>query len=795
MNIKISILFLFLLLTIGLSAQYRIEGEVFDQSSGQPMPGAYVWLFPDSTATVCDENGFFVLYAIEGRDSVQLKASFVGRNDVLFKQILQKNQKNYHVHLYMNELDCEKCKIADIVLVEETALARRNSQSSALFNGSFFEENLQGNFSKSLEKIAGINTINIGVGIAKPVIRGLSGNRIIVNQNGIGQQGQQWGNDHGLEIDALGVDRMELIKGPSSLLYGSDGLGGVINILPERIAAHNSLKASLIGIYKSNNGHWGTSAHISSNYHNWFVQLRYSRQEAGDYRIPADSFIYNGFVLPIFNHQLKNTATKEENVHFSFGTLQKWGVLRFTGSHFGFRSGIFSGAMGIPRAYDLQPDGNNRDIDLPSQSVSHLKFIFNADFLLPDKGQLKFDAGYQRNLRREFSFAHAHNRTENGSAVSDLALELLLQTFSANLRHQQPISEKLTLKSGTSFQYQQNERAGFDFLLPDFKTLRAGIYGIIEFYKNSRFKADGGFRIDIANNSSDFYEQPIIVNGSELLSLGSPALNQFFLNYAAAAGIWYAVIPEKWAFRAHLGRSFRVPHPVETVSNGVHHGTFRHEQGTADLLTEKGLQLDLSSDLTFEKGEVFLSIFANYFDNYIYLGPTARFSPLPDAGQLFKYQQTDAFFTGGELSWNYKLLSFLQLKQAYDFVWNINLETFLGLPFTPPASILTELRLEMPKSWKVLNKGYFELGYRYRFAQNRVDRNEKTTPVYHLIDLGLGTTFRFKKQDIIVGIQVQNLLNTSYLQHLSRYRLLNLPEQGRNLVLMLKIPFEISLDK
>ena len=119
----------------------------------------------------------------------------------------------------------------------------------------------------------------------------------------------------------------------------------------------------------------------------------------------------------------------------------------------------------------------------------------------------------------------------------------------------------------------------------------------------------------------------------------------------------------------------------------------------------------------------------------------------------------------------------------------------LGLPFTPAATIRSQIRVELPNNIKSFEKAYFEISHRYSFAQNRVERNEKTTPAYQLFDLGLGSTIKIKKQQIVIGFQVQNLFNTAYLQHLSRYRLLNLPEQGRNLVFMLKIPFELSLER
>lgn len=779
-----------------IKAQIRIEGEVFDRTNGQPLPGAQVILLPDSINAVCDDNGFFVLNASENADSLILQVQFVGKTALLYVIYPEKEKKSYHIHLYLNELDCEKCLHTDMVLIEESQLYRQNAQSTVLLNAEFFQENLQNNFSKALEKIPGIKAINVGVGVAKPIIRGLSGNRIIVNQNGIAQQGQQWGNDHGLEIDVLSVDRLEIVKGSGSLLYGSDALGGTINVLPEKISPHNSIKASLQGLYKTNNSQWGLSANINLNYHNWFLQARYSRQEAGDYVIPAENFLYNGFILPIFNNTLKNTAFKEENKQICFGTIQKWGLIKLSVSQYDLSSGIFSGAMGIPRAYELQPDENNRDIDLPSQSVKHIKSILNADFFLPGNQELKLDFGYQFNLRKEFSYAHAHNRLNSNFDGSDLALELNLQTFSANLRYKKIIRNSFSLKSGVTAQYQQNNFSGFDYFLPAFKTLRTGIYAISEYAPNARCKAEGGLRLDYANNSTQSHRQIInIQNLSDTLALFSPATDEFFMNLSASAGIWYSIFPDKWSFAVNLGKSFRVPHPVETVSNGVHHGTFRHEKGSPDLKSEHGYQLDVNTDLNFNDFSMQLSGFANYFNNYIYLSPTARFSTLPDAGQLFQYLQTDAIYSGLELSWNYQFFKLFTFKQGLDYVWNLNLNSGLGLPFSPPASLLNEIRFEKKELSSKIEKLYFELSHRFTFAQNRTDRNEKSTPAYQLFDAALGANFKIGLININLGIQVQNIFNVAYLQHLSRYRLLNLPEQGRNFVFSIKIPLFYNFDK
>ena len=219
--------------------------------------------------------------------------------------------------------------------------------------------------------------------------------------------------------------------------------------------------------------------------------------------------------------------------------------------------------------------------------------------------------------------------------------------------------------------------------------------------------------------------------------------------------------------------------------------------GTPDLDSEHGYQLDLSADWTFDNFEGGFALYFNYFDNYIYLGPTfpARFSPLPEAGQIFRYRQDDAIYAGFELQWTWEFLSNLELHQAIDFVQSYNPKTKLALPFTPQPAIKTDLRYSADgKNW--FKDFFFEITHEYHFAAEgrlRVDRSEQSTPAYQLWGLGIGSDFLLGgKQEIQLNCQVQNVFHTRYLAHLSRYRLINVPEQGRNIVLSIKVPFSFS---
>lgn len=208
----------------------------------------------------------------------------------------------------------------------------------------------------------------------------MSFNRVIVNDKGIKQEGQQWGTDHGLEIDMFEPGRVEIIKGPGSLMYGSDGIGGVLNIFPPALPEEGTVSGSLRALYKSNNQNFSNSAGIQGNKKGRVFRIRATAQDYGDYRVPANHFSYNGYKLNIANNRLKNTAGKERHFTAMAGIKKKWGYSVLTVSNFHQKAGFFVGAIGIPRSYLLSDDGDSRDIGLPYQKISHFKVISNNNF-------------------------------------------------------------------------------------------------------------------------------------------------------------------------------------------------------------------------------------------------------------------------------------------------------------------------------------------------------------------------------------------------------------------------------
>lgn len=777
----ITLLFLFSQ-AVAQSGPFRVSGHVIS-SEGEELPNASI-LLDNQRIYSTDLHGDFTITGLN-HGSHTFRITYIG-----FDTLVTKVEVHGDVHLDII-LNINEIELKEIVIAGDHFMTGRVEQSQTIqtIDAGFIQQQNSGTLMTSLQKLPGISAINTGVGIAKPVIRGMSFNRVLVMDKGIKQEGQQWGADHGLEIDQYDPERLEIVKGPSSLLYGSDAIGGAIRILPPVLPANDHLAGELFTTYKSNNNLGGLSTAIQGSKNDNFFRMRVSAQDFADYTVPATSFTYNGFQLPIYNNRLKNTAGNELNFSTAVGMHKTWGVTTLTVSNFHQKAGLFAGATGIPREYQLEDDGDPRNIDLPRQVVNHFKVISNTTIIIK-RSWIEADLGYQFNDRKEEGAPHAHGYqpTPDGN----LALGLGLQTFSGNVRYNKSIGEKLSSSAGLQGQWQINRQSGFEFLLPDFTSGNVGGYLYQEYSPSHHFSMNAGIRYDYGVRNITEHIEPdytTIEEGDSILR--NPEIYRVFHDVSGALGFSY--YPSlNFNTKLNIGTSFRMPTPAELSSNGVHHGTFRHEMGDPNLDSERGVQADLNFAYQKNNNSIILTPFLGYFHNYIYLAPQPKFSTLPAGGQLYQYTQHDALFMGLEFSLDVQIVKNLVVSTAMEYVWNQNLDTYLPLPFTPPFSVFGELAYSRNVSNSNVRYWFASVNYHYYAAQDRVDRNELPTPGYGLLSLAAGADVMIKTQRLQFRFSANNLLDIAYMNHLSRYRLLNLPEQGRNLVLSLKIPFGIK---
>lgn len=757
----------------GQQSPREITGIVTNSQS-EPIENALVYISAGPQTALTDERGRFSFMVpsntlfdlvISHISYSKFDTTFHGSGELVIDIRMQSNARN----LKAFEL-------------KETQKESGSDLRSTKVSTETIDQNGKGTLINALEYLPGINAINVGVGIAKPIIRGMSFNRVSVQADGVQQEGQQWGADHGIEIDQFGVEQIEVVRGPAVLKFGGDAIGGILRVLPNSIADSNSILFDSRKTYRSNNHHVGLSKSIKVRKNKWFLNARASWVDFGDYRVPSDDFEYNTFTLPITNETLKNTAGEERNFSAETGFIFKKGITRLKASNYLLRAGIFPGAMGIPRSYDLRDDANNRNIALPSQRVEHTKVVSRTLFTTgPSQGH-EVILSYQRNSRNEFSEPHAHGTSR--PLITNRALRLDLQTVDAKYNYNSFLNQTVELQVGGNFKYQNNAIGGFEFLIPEYQKSVVGAYGIITKKWSPYLTSNAGLRLNYATYRAQAAQvvMGLDVSGNELIQQRASAFQRDFQSWALSVGTNYK--KEEHTLSVQVAKSYRIPSIAELASDGIHHGTFRHEQGQPSLKLEEAYQLDGSYGWHSHTWKVQINGFLHYFDNYLYLRPSNRFSNLPESGQLFEYTSSKAIFTGGEL-FTEKRLGSMIMRTTLEGVYSLNLETQLGLPFTPPPSSLTTIIYKYPLSqkWNLTAS----IGYRYGFEQNRVDRNEPVTPDYHVVQANLGAKGSFLKWNCIMQFGVQNALNNEYYIHTNRYRWINIPEQGRNFVVSLRM--------
>jgi iron complex outermembrane receptor protein len=700
--------------------------------------------------------------------------------------------------LHAQETDSVRTVTLNEVVVSSSyrqRIERASAQKVHPLDERFLREHFAGNLVQTLASVPGVHSMDIGANFSKPMIRGMGFNRISVIENGIKQEGQQWGADHALEMDIFNVERVMVRKGPSSLLYGSDAMGGAIELARRPAPSFNQVYGEAVLFGKSVNGTLGASAMLGVRKDAWHTQLRFSEQHFGDYRIPADTIVYLTQRQPVHGRRLKNTAGFERALAL-FSEYRKGGYgATYAVSDVYQKAGFFPGAHGIPDVSRLQDDGNSRRVDLPYSVANHLKVSSRQQYFR-ERTAFYWDVGFQHNHREEWSLFHTHYGNQPVPQKNpDKELAFSLATVQSFLKADLFASARWKHTAGWDVQYQRNRIAGYSFLLPAYARFTTGVLWLSAFQPNDRVSLSGGLRYDYGKMDiaafRDVYletylrERAYAEETVEAYIWRSARVNRHFGDVSGSLGFSWEP-GHGHLLKVHLGRSFRLPGAYELASNGVHHGAFRHEQGDASLASERGWQMDVAYRLEREPVSFSVSPFISRFDNYIQLKPTGEWSILPHAGQIYRYTGAKALFAGTEVEFGMDFLCNLAYRFAGEYVYTHNLDEHTPLSYSPPASMRNRLE------WRVkMLKFHAEL---HSIAtQRRVARNEDMTPGANLWHLGAAAGIPVKGTDVEVVFSIRNLLNTTYYNHLSFYRKVEIPEPGRNFQLIIKVPFKSKL--
>ena len=685
--------------------------------------------------------------------------------------------------------------LPDVVVTE--SYQQRQAKKSALavdvVDQDFLRKHFTGNFMQAMENIPGVQAMDIGSGFSKPMIRGMGFNRIAVLENGIKQEGQQWGADHGLELDAFNIGTVNVLKGPSSLLYGSDAMGGVIDITSPPVPSVDMLFGDVTLLGKSVNGTLGGSFMLGIKKSVWYAQVRYSEQHFGDYRIPTDTIVYLTQKMPVYGRKLKNTAGIERNIGFFAQYQRQRYKANYSVSNVYQKTGFFPGAHGIPDASRVEDDGDSRNMELPYSKVNHLKVTTLQQYAW-EKLVLSGDFGFQNNHREEWSVFHTHYGSQPVPEKDpDKELAFNLNTLSASVKVRFIGSSSWEHALGWDGQHQRNDISGYSFLLPEYYRSTTGLLWLTTYKPNNVISVSGGMRYDYGyihiSSHEDAYladylrKQGYDEEQVEHYKWNSHAVKKKFGDYSFSLGLVWTP-SERHMVKANVGRSFRLPGANELAANGVHHGTFRHEQGDANLKSEQGWQMDASYNLRYNGFSISVSPFVSWFSNYIFLRPTGEWSVLPHAGQIYRYTGAEVLFAGTEATIDIHFLRSFNYRISGEYVYTYNCDEHIPLSFSPPFSMRNTLTWQRKQvmlyaEWQSIAR------------QNRVDRNEDRTPGANLFHLGGSLNIPIRgNQAIEITLTARNIFNTRYYNHLSFYRKVEIPEPGHNFQLLIKIPFK-----
>ncbi|EFM01377.1 TonB-dependent receptor [Hoylesella marshii] len=660
------------------------------------------------------------------------------------------------------------------------------SQTSVQVNRDYLRAHFAGSLMQSLQDIPGVKAMSIGSGQSKPTIRGLGFNRMAVTQDGIKHEGQQWGDDHGLEIDQFALDRIEVIKGPAALLYGSDAIGGVINLYSNYVPT-GRFQGSANLFTRSNNESLGASLKLEGRSKKFYYKTNATYIDYADYKVPTDSIQYYSYNIGLKNRSLRNTAGGEKDGSVTMGYLGRGfrTDIRLSDSY--AKSGFFANAHGLEvRLSDIDYDASRRDIDLPYQEVNHFKAATHSAWQIA-KFDFEADLAYQNNLRKERSepVSHGYMPKPNGT----MERRFLKHTYTALLGMHFTPDDRHTVRAGMNAEYQHNRRGGWGFIMPDFETMAMGAYAFDRFTIRKDLIVNAGLRYDYVRTKihgyRDWYKTPVGIADS-VYKERSATFGKTFHSLTWSAGINYAI--GAWMLKANVGKSFRVPIAKELGADGVNYHIFRYEKGNTTLRPEESYQIDAGINWTSRLFTVQLDPYFNYFPNYIYMNPTADYY---EGLQVYNYTQARVLRYGFELTATCHLSENLeaQVRGAYlHATQQSGNKKGYTLPFSPPPTMDATVKYIFCNG-RHEQEGYLSLTTHLVGPQHDIVPPEKPTPGYLTLNMTAGRQFTLGNRSLRVALNADNLLNRKYYDHTSYYRLIDVPEPGRNVALLLGFEF------
>ncbi len=731
-------LYTFILFSIGLSlfahSQNKLSGKITN-SQNEPLLGVTVYIEELQKGTSTNENGDYELLNLPN-NNIKITIAFIGfkTQAKTFALINKETILNFTLEEAVFNMDevivstvFNKLQSQNVMKVEHESIKTMQRKGTATL--------IEG-----LTTIPGVSQVSTGTSIGKPVIRGLSGNRVLVYSQGVRVENQQFGDEHGLGLNDSGIESVEVIKGPASLLYGSDALGGVLYFIPEKFAEANTFVANFDQKFFSNTLGSNSSVGLKTSSENWKFLTRGSYNTHSDYKIAGGDRVTN---------------TRYNETDFKTGIGYSDSKISSV-----FRYNYNKLDLGMPED-GVAEQTSSKETAYPKQGVFNHLLSFN-NILFFSKSKLNVDLSYLSNDRSEFE--------DSNIAV----LHMKLNTFNYDAKYYLPKSGKFEAIVGIQGMHQINKNSGEEYLIPDAITNDVGFFGTGNYeWKSNVILA--GLRFDNRTIAAEAYG----IIGEE----GSfVPLDKSYNSFNASLG-YKTNLADNVIARLNVATGFRAPNLAELTSNGVHEGTNRYEIGNSNLKTEQNIQTDLNLEFNTNHFEFFANGFYNHINNYIYTSPSGE---ILENNDVFNYIQNNAKLYGGEIGIHFHPhpIDWLHIESSFETVTG---EKQNGdyLPLIPANNWNNTIRTEFNiKNW--LTDGFTSLNVSSTFNQANVSGFETASNGYSLVNIGFGGTVKFGKTIFDINLNGNNLFDKNYIAHLSRLKADGIQNIGRNIIMGIK---------
>ncbi len=754
--------------------KFSLQLVVLDSTAQTPLEGASISIPQYHYYTTTNQSGLASIDSLS-KGWITIQCSFVGYHPTQ-RQVYIDNDLRVSILLCASSTHLHEVQ----VISHHDESGDLGIRSRSMLNEQWMARNMGNNLAEQLASINGVSILNSGPNISKPVIRGLHSNRLVTLNNGIRQEGQQWGADHGTEIDPFASNRIEVIKGASSVEYGAEAIGGVIRLLPRDFKTTAGVNASVFLNAATNNGLVSGSTLLEGHHgilHQWSWRAQASYRKAGDSRSAT--------------YVLSNTAFEEWSSNYALHYQYK----KF---HAELSQSYYSTTLGILRAAHI---GNSTDlmnalkrgeptyiapftykIDKPNQEVTHVVTAVKAYYPLTKHVRISAQWSQQQNSRKEYDRPPRWATSQLNNPTPQYDLQLNTNLVETKLEHSK--WNNLRGAMGASWMNQGNVSVGLQPIIPNFRAYTYGVY-VIEKWNYKKWNAEAGVRYDWRDQTTFEWKNNQVIQTAKNYHNGTFSLgSSYWLN-------------EAWKIQGNWSSAWRAPSMNELYSNGLHGGTATYEIGNAQLNPERSVNKEISIQATKRKWQSELSYFHNSISNFIYKTPLPQpILTVRGAFPQFAFVQHDVVLQGVEWSNTFQLKKHWNAGLSANYLHAENKSLHEPLLFMPANRIRSHIGYENAKFSK-LHDLFIQLQFTYVAKQNRYPQGVDYTsppPAYSLVDFNLGFETHWGKQHLNWSISIYNVFNTAYRDYLSRFRYF-VNDTGRNLVVRLSIPFTIYQPK